>query len=579
MLWLYHPQAFDNVPQIRRCILTKPLAKTDNFWLCMDAPTNLMVITAFMEFSVPLDFGRLQTAIANRLASFPRFKQRISRSFVGLGSARWQDDPTYDLRSHLLRVALPNPGKEAQLKEMMSNLIATPLDLAKPPWQIHLIENYGCGCVLFFRIHHCIADGIALIHVLLSMTDTQADAPGAKTRADDSQASKTFLFPPLTPVIRQLKRAQAAAQSIGQTVKQEMEKIVSYPPHVIEMAKFTSDMTSDVFGVLSKLALMPSDPNTAFKGRLGVRKTVAWSRPMALKKIKTIGKAFDGATLNDVLIAIATGAMRRYLKAKGTRVNNLDLRMMVPVNIRKPGTEFELGNKFSLVVLALPVYISDTTLRLKEIKRRMDHLKISPDAIVGYSLLNFLGMLPFNAAKNAALILANKVSGVLTNVPGPRQPLFFAGKEIKNMMFWVPRIGNIGLGLSIFSYNGHVTLGVAADEKRMPDPAALIQGFEKEMAHLLQLVESGKLFEDSLAINDRHLETIAKTTVEPQETPNNQCQAVTQKGTRCKNRARTNARHCRLHQKAADQKPPNLNGVDTKETIQADIAKSLADII
>ena len=161
--------------------------------------------------------------------------------------------------------------------------------------------------------------------------------------------------------------------------------------------------------------------------------------------------------------------MRRYLKTRNYPVNELDLRVTVPVNIRKPGTEFELGNKFSLVFLAMPIYVEDPILRLKEVKRRMDHLKESPDAIVNFGVVSAVGFLPPYVARKVANFFSNKASGVMTNVPGPRQPLYFAGRKISNIMFWVPRSGSIGLGISILSYDGKVTVGIAADEGLMPE--------------------------------------------------------------------------------------------------------------
>ena len=182
----------------------------------------------------------------------------------------------------------------------------------------------------------------------------------------------------------------------------ELEKAISDPAHLKQLGKQYSCIPTDFASVLSKYMLMSSDPSTAFKGKLGVRKRVAWTDPMPLDKIKTVGRAINTATLNDVLIATVTGAMRRYLKSRNTRVNELDLRVTVPINIRKPGTEFELGNKFSLVFLPLPVHLEDPILRLKEVKRRMDRLKTSPDPLINFVLLSAMGYLPPMVAKRAS---------------------------------------------------------------------------------------------------------------------------------------------------------------------------------
>ncbi len=529
----------------------------DNFWYCMDEPTNLMIITAFMEFNEPLDFNRLFATIESRLASFPRFQKKVVRPRSGVGLPTWKTDPNYDLRSHLQRVALPDPGDKVELQKMIANLMVSPLAPNRPLWQVHLIENYGKGCVLFFKIHHCIADGIALTHVLLSTADTDPDAPWPKSREKKDTRTRSFDSPlPIHSTIRGIKETISFTQKLGKKLTKEIGKAISDPAHLKQLAKTSSRLPTDFVSVLSKHTIMNSDPNTAFKGKLGVRKKVAWTEPMALDRIKKVGKAINTATLNDVLIATVTGAMRRYLKTRKTPVNELDLRVTVPVNIRKPGTEFELGNKFSLVFLPLPVHLEDPILRLKEVKRRMDRLKKSPDPYINFGLLSSIGYLPPGIAKKASALFGNKASGVLTNVPGPRQPLYFAGKKIDKFMFWVPRSGRIGLGISILSYNNNVIVGIASDEGLMPDPEVLLEGFEDEFNNLLDLVQSGKIDDEPLVLHDRYEE--AQAAAEGEESKQGQegahtdrCTAITKSGKRCKNRARAGTEFCRVHRHQA----------------------------
>jgi len=537
--------------------MAETMTNADNFWLCMDEPTNLMIITAFMEFEEPVNFKRLYATIESRLASFKRFRKRVVRPVSGVGVPNWEIDKNYDLRSHLQRVALPAPGDKAELQEMISNLMTTPLDPNKPLWQVHLIENYGKGCVVFFRIHHCIADGIALVHVMLSTADTEPDAPWPQYQPEkqrDSNSLKSFF--PVGNIISTITKTINTTKNYGAKLLEEGEKTISDPSRLKKIANTTTGLASDIVSILTKHTIIPSDPKTPFKGKLGVRKRVAWTEPMSLDKIKTVGRAISTATLNDVLIATVTGAMRRYLKTRNTPVNELDLRVTVPVNIRKKGTEFELGNRFSLVFLALPVYIDDPVLRLKEVKRRMDHLKKSPDAFINFGLLNAMGLLPANISKRMAHLFGNKASGVLTNVPGPKQPLYFAGKKINNIMFWVPRSGMVGLGISIFSYDGKVTVGIASDEGLMPDPEVLLEGFEEEFNHLLGLVQSGKIYDEPLVLHDRYKEAQStemskgeKKSSKAHDTRPTQCKATTKKGSQCKRRALPGAGYCGSHKR------------------------------
>jgi WS/DGAT/MGAT family acyltransferase len=544
--------------------MPETMSQADNFWLCMDDPVNLMMITGFWEFKEPIDYNRLYATVESRLASFPRFRQKVVKPRTGLGLPKWVKDKHYDLRSHLHRVALPDPGNKYELQAMVSGLMTRALDPNKPLWDIHLIENYGSGCALFFRLHHCIADGIALMYVLHAAADTEADAPWP-TPQENVKKNRPTASPLLSfdTMISSAKSVLHKGEGIGKKLIKEIEKASDDPDAIKSMLKFALNLPSDVTAVLSKHTIMKSDPETAFKGKLGVAKQVAWSEPIPLDRIKKLGRAISSATLNDVLIATVTGSMRRYLKTRKTPVNELDLRVTVPVNIRKPGAEFELGNKFSLVFLSLPVYLEDPVLRLKEVKRRMDKLKVSADPYVNFGLLSAIGYLPTALAQKAAQLFGNKASGVMTNVPGPRKPLYFAGKEISNIMFWVPRSGAIGLGISIFSYNGYVTIGVASDKRLMPDPETLLDGFEDEFNYLIDIVQSGKIDEGPLVLHDRFAERESQKESadrdepadEPVEAPETgqQCKAFTKSGKKCRNKAMKGSSFCHSHKKYEEE--------------------------
>ncbi len=538
------------------------MTNADNFWLCMDDPTNLMMITAFMAFEDRIDFKRLRATIESRVSSFPRFREKVVKPVSGIGKPVWELDRHFDIRSHIHRVALPSPGGKAELQEMVSDMMTAPLDPHKPLWQIHLIENYGQGSVVLFRIHHCIADGIALVYVLLAAADREPDAPWPEALPRKRKTISSFDFKwPVAGFIRGVQRLKDTAQTLGHKAVEEFKHSLFDSGGVAEIAKKGTHISADAGGVLAKLALMPADPSTAFKGRLGTRKNVVWTDPIPLYAVKKVGHAIGDATINDVLIATVTGAMRRYLKSRNYPVNTLDLNVLVPINIRKPGTEVELGNKFSLVFLALPVYIEDPVLRLKEVKRRMDALKGAPDAMVNFGLLSAVGRMPPGVAKKLARHFSNKVSGILTNVPGPREPLYFAGSEIKNIMFWVPRAGDVGLGVSILSYNGKVCVGIAVDEGLMPDGEALLEAFEEELAHLVRLVESGDIEEEPLVLHDAYQEM--------------RCRALTREGLRCKKRAFSGSGYCSIHARSSGADEPFMQGpqVAIKDAPAEDMAE------
>ena len=160
-----------------------PLSSVDTAWLRMEHPTNLMMITGVMVFRAPMDFERLKTTLEHRLLRFDRFRQRVVRPRLPIGWPYWQDDPQFDLNQHVHRVSLGASGDLAALEELVNELMSTPLDFSRPLWELHLVEGYadgraiGDGCALIVRLHHCTADGIALVRVLLSLTDTDPAAP------------------------------------------------------------------------------------------------------------------------------------------------------------------------------------------------------------------------------------------------------------------------------------------------------------------------------------------------------------------------------------------------------------------
>ncbi len=531
------------------------MSSIDNFWLHMDSPTNLMVITAMLSFDEPLDFDRLNETFKNRLLCYDRFKKRVVRPISGVGNAIWELDPNFDLRSHLQRTALPSPGGKKELEELISNLTATPLDPTKPLWQSHYIENYNNGgSVLFVRIHHCIGDGIALIRVLLSMADVEPNAVWTSplTEKKGKREAAYDFFPPLEKAFKKLNRAKRRAIKVGSFISKEIESSISNPSHILKRTKLIGKHAFEATTVISKMILLPADKKTVFKGELGVRKSVAFSDPIPVADIKAIGKYF-GATINDTLVSMVTGALRRYLQQRNNLVGDLDIRVAMPINIRPLEAEIELGNQFSLILVALPVHIDDPVLRIREVQRRINDLKDSPDAAIAYVVLNALGVSSAKLAKTAASMFANKTTGVFSNVPGPREPLYFSGTKISNIMFWVPRIGGLGLGISIISYNGQVSLGICTDSGLVDNPKAILDNFENEYRMLLGMYRAGNIEKDPLVINDRYRDTMdtAKITKEEIESGTVQairCKAITRSGSQCQNRAATNSLFCTIHQ-------------------------------
>jgi diacylglycerol O-acyltransferase len=356
----------------------------------MDRPTNLMVINSVMLFDEPLDVERVKHVCRRRLIGrYPRFRERVVEARVPLRPPSWEDDPDFELEHHVHHLALPAPGDKRALRELISELIVMPLDRNRPLWQVYVVDGFEDGAAMITRMHHCIADGIALAQVMLSLTD--------------------------------------------------------------------------------------SDPDPS--------RRVTWSSPLSLAQIKHVAHV-HGATVNDVLLAAVSGALRHYLQDQDSSV--AEIQAMVPFNLRDLNQPLphELGNKFGLVFLPLPVATSGSYRRLVQVHRRMQEIKHGRDGAVSYGMLSLLGLTPEPIERRIVDMLSAKGTAVLTNVPGPSDPVYLAGSPIPTVLVWAPTSGHIGMSVSIFSYRGEVTVGLMVDAALIPEPNRIVAQLEQELTAL-----------------------------------------------------------------------------------------------
>ena len=511
----------------------KPLSSVDTAWLRMEDPTNLMMITGVMIFGASLEYERLKATLEKHLLRFDRFRKRVVRPLVG--AAYWEDDPDFDLRYHLQQTVLPPPGDQAALQDVASLLASTQLDATRPLWQFHLVKEYGPGSALICRLHHCIGDGLALVHVLLSMSEAGPDTPWPVIQPEMRRRRRRH---PAGRLFRPVRRAFQTKRRVGGTLVRQCREVRADPAHLADLARVPVRGTTS----LGRLLLLWPDRKTRYKGELGVPKRAAWSAAIPLQDVKVTGKGLGG-TVNDVLLTAMSGALRRYLQDRGDEVEGLNSRAVVPVNLRRPGTEEELGNKFGLVFLPLPIGIADPSERLQELKRRMDALKDSLEAPVAFGILTAIGMVPEAIQDLVVNIFGTKGTAVMTNVMGPTQTVYLAGAPLESLMFWVPQSGHLGLGVSILSYAGQVWMGVITDEGLVPDPDAIIAAFHAEFDELLELAHRA---EDAASPEEPAAEPDQELEGEPEH-----CQALTKAGTPCKNRPLAGSRFCRVHQEHA----------------------------
>jgi WS/DGAT/MGAT family acyltransferase len=450
------------------------MSKVDTAWLRMESPTNLMMITGLLFFSKHMELRKLKRVIAERFLAFPRFHQKA----VDEGNAAfWETDADFDMDWHVRSAALPGKGDKAALEKFTSELASTPLDHSKPLWQFHLIETYDGGSVVLSRIHHCYADGLALVQVMLSLTDA---APKPAKRAP---LAKAWLKRDQGSVVSRLLAPTRAgfskALALGEKALAKGGELIRDPALAAAITKEGTEIARELAVALS----LADDPPTAFKGALGVTKRCAWADPLPLAEAKAICRILR-CTVNDLLLACAAGALRSYLRDLGEDVDGLTIRATVPVTLRPLEHAKKLGNHFGLVFLDLPVGEANPLRRLERVAANMRQLKRSRQAALTFGLLAAVGMAPVALQRMALDLFSRKATTVATNVPGPQMPLYLAGCEVRELMFWVPQNGSIGMGLSILSYNGRVHFGLIADAKRVPDPEPIVQRFVREFEKL-----------------------------------------------------------------------------------------------
>ncbi|MFY3744511.1 WS/DGAT domain-containing protein [Anaeromyxobacter sp. Red801] len=428
----------------------EPMSRVDAAWLHMDRPENTADIVALLRLDGPLSPARLRTLLQDRLVTHDRFRARVVDTGA-LGQPVWERDPHFSLARHLSARTLRGEGREA-LEEVVSEAATRPLAPGRPPWRACLIDGGEQSAVLV-KLHHCMADGFALLTVLLGLSDERAG------RAAPPEAG-----PPAPPDAAPGPLPRGARALLGDPLAAARS--------------------------LWKMATLPEA-----RGRLappaltGLRRT-SWSHPWPLAGLRDAAHA-AGATVNDALLAALSGALSRVLRdpaapgAPGPLPD--EVRALVPVNLRPgpPAAGTPLGNQFGLVFLDLPIEPLALDERLELMRGRTAAMKRSPDAWVALGILGALGLAPAALERLGTAFFSRKASMVVTNVPGPARRLHFGGRRVDELLFWVPHPAALGLGVSLLSYAGQVTVGVRADAAFPLDPRALAHAIDEELAALV----------------------------------------------------------------------------------------------
>lgn len=420
-------------------------------------------------------YEELAAHIEAKLEFVPRYRQRLRFLPLRIGSPLWADDPDFDIHDHLLRARLPAPGTERQLTDYVADDGSKHLDRQRSLWQIHLIEGLDDGrWALLFKVHHAMVDGIAATDVLSLLLDSESvqrvhDAsdwhPEPATRR--GLIAETLSGPqgptrPFRDIRRLLKAPRGAVSRIGSAARSAAplgRKLVS------------------------------STKNSPLNGPIGPYRR--WATAEAdLAEMKTIGKRLGG-TVNDVVLAAVTAGIRSLLVSRGEQLDDVEMRTMVPVSIRRQDQMGKFANYVSAVFVDLPVATNSPVERLRLVREQMDHQKAIAGDATGEMLFALADYLPpplFALGERIGWRVADTerlMNTIATNVPGPRIPLYCLGRRATKMFPYVMLAKNLRMTTAIFSYDGGVYFGVTGDYDTVPDIKVVTDGIEAGVAELL----------------------------------------------------------------------------------------------
>ena len=453
------------------------LSATDTSFLMQERDGAQMHIGGVSLFKGPApEHEELREHIWERLGLVPRFRQRLSEPPVALTRPWWVDDPEFNLDYHLRRTALPWPGGDDQLKALVARIFSQRLDRGKPLWEMYLVEGLQDErFALITKVHHALVDGISGVDLASVIMDTKREP------APLGGAAVPFERHPAP------SRAELLARTVVEAAKTPLSLAHYAAGGVLYPQRLTRAATT-VAAAAGAMAweLLNAAPSVPLNGPIGPHRRFE-TRELRLSDIREVKQRYE-ATVNDVVLAISTGALRRWLIARGVRTDGLELRALVPVNVRADEERGLLGNRVALLRAALPVYAEDPEQRLLLVRDAMRRAKRSRQLMAAQTIIGLSDFaLPTILAQASRMNFSTRLFNlIITNVPGPQLPLYLLGRELEAIapVAFLPR--RHALSIAVFSYNGLISVGLLGDHDRMYDLELIGEGVEESLAELEQ---------------------------------------------------------------------------------------------
>jgi diacylglycerol O-acyltransferase / wax synthase len=456
------------------------LSSTDLSFLTNESSSSHMHVGAILIFEGPAPtYDDLLEHVRSRLHLVPRFRQKLTFPPLEAGRPFWIDDPNLNLEYHVRHSALPSPGSEEQLRRMAARVFSQQLDRSKPLWELWLVQGLTRNrFALVTKTHHAVVDGVSGVDIATVLFDLNPVPEPAESDDD-------WVPNPEPSGVTLLAKGAGDLLRAPVTAARRLERALEHPERTALQVRDAAEAVGEIGWNLANPA-----PKMPLNVEIGSHRRYAWVRS-DLDRFKRIKNA-AGGTVNDVVLAVVTGALREWLRGRGIRTEGLELRAQVPVSIRSADERGQLGNRLAVMRASLPVYIADPIRRLEAVTRAMRGLKGSKQALGAEVISRFNDFAPPTLLAQAArLNFSTRLFNLtVTNVPGPQVPLYVLGRELEDVFpvgFLPP---NQALFVAIMSYNGGVNFGLLADYDSMDDLDVIADGIERSIAGLLEAAQA-----------------------------------------------------------------------------------------
>jgi diacylglycerol O-acyltransferase / wax synthase len=452
------------------------LSALDFSFLTNESSSSHMHVGGILIFEgPPPSYEDLVEHVSSRLHLVPRFRQKLAYPPIPTGRPFWADDPAFNLEYHVRHSALPAPGSEEQLRRMAARIFSQQLDRTKPLWELWLVQGLTRKrFALITKTHHALVDGVSGVDIATVLFDV-------KPVPEPAEPDRNWIPDPEPSGAHLLAKDVQVLLRTPVRIARRLERAIEHPQATLHQAGEAAEALGQVGWSFANPA-----PKVPLNVEIGSHRRYAWVRS-DLAQFKRI-KDTLGGTVNDVVLAVVAGGLRRWLRHRGVRTQGLELRAQVPVSIRAEDERGQLGNRIAAVRGPIPVYIEDPVRRLEIVRESMGGIKQSKQALGAEVISRFNDFAPPTLlAQSARINFSTRLFNlVVTNVPGPQMPLYVLGRELEDCFpvgFLPP---NQALFIAIMSYNGGIDFGLLADYDSMDDVDVIADGIEASIAELAE---------------------------------------------------------------------------------------------